>query len=620
MKESDLEPFLLLAKGAKGGACVQMIQDVLNAPGIYVFGELLESPNIAETLYYEKLQQVLDIPSVRELEDLVIDAIYQNLLEGKLDQKRKCLVVEYAMGRDLKPGDSQAMLTKLTEWLNKTDSMLSAIDQKLESISVEEIEHKQRKEDYEKSVEALKKENTCLNTTLEQEDAELFDLINKEKWRQYSCLELIASENFTSQAVMEANGSALTNKYSEGLPGHRYYGGNEFVDQIENLCRDRALKAFRLSPEQWGVNVQPYSGSTANFCALTAMLAPHDRIMGLELASGGHLTHGHQTAKKKISSSAIYFESFPYQVDNATGLVDYNKLEANADLFRPKLIICGASAYPRDWDYARLRSIADKHGAYLMADIAHISGLVATQEQSNPFDFCDIVTTTTHKTLRGPRAGIIFFRRAPKGEKNGDLEEKVNFAVFPSNQGGPHNNTIAAVAVALKQVAEPSFKQYCQQVRANSKAIAKTLLSKGYKLVTDGTDNHLVLWDLRPIGLTGSKMEKICDYVNITLNKNSVHGDTSSLVPGGVRIGAPALTSRSFKEEDFVQVAEFLHRAAQIAVKIQATTGKLLKDFVVALEASEEVKALRAEVTAFAHKFPMPGFDPASVPESARHH
>ncbi|KAL2919743.1 glycine hydroxymethyltransferase shm1 [Polyrhizophydium stewartii] len=461
--------------------------------------------------------------------------------------------------------------------------------------------------------------NKGLNTTLEVEDKEIYDLIQKEKWRQYSCLELIASENFTSQAVMEANGSALTNKYSEGLPGARYYGGNEFVDQIENLCRERALQAFDLDPTKWGVNVQPYSGSTANFSAFTAILAPHDRIMGLDLPSGGHLTHGYATAKKKVSSSAIYFESLPYQVDMTTGYLDYDKLEANAALFRPRLIICGASAYPQEWDYARLRKIADQHGAYLMSDMAHISGLVAGKEAANPFEYCDLVTTTTHKTLRGPRAGLIFFRRAPKGEKHSDLEDKVNFAVFPSNQGGPHNNTIAGIAVALKQAASPEFKLYAKQVRANAVAIADALKGYGYKLVTDGTVNHLVLWDLRTVGLTGSKMEKICDLVNITLNKNAVHGDTSALTPGGVRIGTSALASRSLKEADCVKVAEFLHRACQIAIKVQATSGKLIKDFVAALESSDDVKVLREDVKKFAMSFPMPGFDPASVPESARH-
>ncbi|KAJ3204708.1 Serine hydroxymethyltransferase, cytosolic [Entophlyctis luteolus] len=461
--------------------------------------------------------------------------------------------------------------------------------------------------------------NNCMNTTLEHEDPEIFNLVQKEKWRQYSCLELIASENFTSQAVMEANGSALTNKYSEGLPGARFYGGNEHIDVVENLCRARALKAFNLKDSEWGVNVQPYSGTTANFSALTALLAPHDRIMGLELASGGHLTHGHQTAKKKISSSAIYFESFPYQVNPETGLIDYDKLESTAEAYRPKLIICGASAYPRDWDYARLRQIADKNGSYLMADIAHISGLVATGEQDSPFVHCDVVTTTTHKTLRGPRAGLVFFRKGEKGSRCGDLEERCNFAVFPSNQGGPHNNTIAAIAVALKQVAEPGFKLYAAQVRKNAKAVAETLLKRGYKLASGGTDNHLILWDLRPLGLNGNKMEKICDALNITLNKNSIAGDTSAFVPGGVRVGTAALTSRSLKEADFVQVAEFLHQAAQLALKIQSKSGKLIKDFVVALEKDDEVKALRLQVQAFAHKFPMPGFNPESIPESAKH-
>ncbi|TPX34772.1 glycine hydroxymethyltransferase [Synchytrium endobioticum] len=437
--------------------------------------------------------------------------------------------------------------------------------------------------------------NKDLNVPLEVDDPEIYRLIEHEKLRQFSCLELIASENFTSQAVMEANGSSLTNKYSEGLPGARYYGGNEYIDLIESLCRKRALDAFNLSPEQWGVNVQPYSGSTANFSAFTAMLQPHDRIMGLDLPSGGHLTHGYATAKKKISASAIYFESLPYQVDHKTGYIDYDKLEANAALFRPKLLIVGASAYPREWDYPRVRAIADQHNAYVMADIAHISGLIAAKEAASPFDYADIVTTTTHKTLRGPRAGLIFFRRAPKGQKNCDLEERVNQAVFPANQGGPHNNTIAAVAVALKQVASPSFKDYAKQIRANAKALGEYLKEQGYKIVTDGTDNHLVLWDLRSIGLTGSKMEKICDVVNITLNKNAVHGDVSALQPGGVRIGAPALTSRSFKENDFRKIGEFLHRTAQIALRIQSSSGKMLKDFVNALEPDPEVKAVRSE-------------------------
>jgi len=454
--------------------------------------------------------------------------------------------------------------------------------------------------------------NNGLNTPLKEEDPEIYEIIQHEKRRQFSGLELIASENFTSQAVFEANGSCLTNKYAEGLPGARYYGGNEYVDQIENLCIKRALAAFKLDPNEWGVNVQSYSGSTANFSAFTAILSPNDRIMGLDLPSGGHLTHGYQTAKKKISSSAIYFQSMPYQVDMKTGWIDYDRLEENVKLFRPNLIICGASAYPRDWEYKRLRDIADINGSYFMADIAHISGLVAAGEARNPFEYCDIVTTTTHKTLRGPRAGLIFFRKLKDGKPT-DLEGRVNQAVFPSNQGGPHENTIAAIAVALKQVCSPEWKEYAHQVRKNSVALANALQGYGYKLVTDGTENHLVLWDLRPQNLTGSKFEKIAELANITVNKNTVHGDVSAVTPGGVRIGTAALTSRSFKENDFVKVAEFLHRLAKVAINIQEKSGKQLKDFITAATASEEIKEIRAEVEKFARSFPMPGFDTTGI-------
>ncbi|KAL3899254.1 MAG: hypothetical protein SGCHY_002170 [Lobulomycetales sp.] len=449
-----------------------------------------------------------------------------------------------------------------------------------------------------------------MNTPLAKEDPEMLRLIQLEQYRQFSCLELIASENFTSASVMEANGSALTNKYSEGLPNARYYGGNEFIDQVELLCQSRALEAFSLDPETWGVNVQSYSGSTANFSAFTGLLSPHDRIMGLDLPSGGHLTHGYATAKKKISSSAIYFESLPYQVDMTTGYLDYDQLEERAKLFRPRLLICGASAYPRDWDYARLRAIADSVGAYLMSDMAHISGLVAAGEQNNPFEYADVVTTTTHKTLRGPRAGLIFYRRP--------LKAQIDFAVFPSNQGGPHNNTIAAVAVALKQVAMPQFKDYAKAVKANAVALGQALMAKGYKLVTDGTANHIVLWDLRPIGLTGSKMEKICDLVGITINKNAVHGDSSALVPGGVRLGTSALTSRSMGTTDFEKIAAFLDRAIKIALEVQKTSGKMLKDFAAALASNAEVTQLKTEVEEFARSFPMPGFDPTTIPEGVK--
>ncbi|KAA8497987.1 Serine hydroxymethyltransferase 4 [Porphyridium purpureum] len=441
---------------------------------------------------------------------------------------------------------------------------------------------------------------------LEQADPEVFDLVEKEKHRQWSGLELIASENFTSQAVLETLGSVLTNKYSEGYPGARYYGGNEIVDQVERLCQQRALAAFNLDPKVWGVNVQPYSGSPANFAAYTALLRPHDRIMGLDLPSGGHLTHGFYTAKKKVSATSIYFESLPYRVDETTGIIDYDSLESLASLYRPQLIIAGGSAYPREWDYARFRQIANDNGAYLLVDMAHISGLVATGQAVSPFDYADVVTSTTHKSLRGPRSGLIFYKR----ELNGmDMEDKINQAVFPALQGGPHNHQIAALAVQLKEVTTPAFKEYQKQVCLNAKALAAQLMSHGYKLVTDGTENHLVLWDLRPTGFTGSKAQLVFDLCAITLNKNAVHGDKSPMNPGGVRIGTPALTTRGFKEQDFRAVADFLHRGVQIGLKIQEGTGKKLADFAKDLDKNEEIKQLKIDVERFASKFYFPGVD-----------
>merc|ERR550514_2675099 len=371
------------------------------------------------------------------------------------------------------------------------------------------------------------------NRSLEEADPEIFALIEEEKDRQLRSIELIASENFTSKAVLDALGSVLTNKYSEGQPHARYYGGNEVIDKIEDCCKARALAAFGLDERAWGVNVQPYSGSPANFAVYTALLPPHARIMGLDLPSGGHLTHGYYTAKKKISATSIYFESLPYKVHHETGLIDFVELRASALVFRPALIICGVSAYPRVLDFAKFKDIADECGALLMADIAHISGLVATGNHPSPFPHCDVVTTTTHKSLRGPRAGMIFFKYS---EKIPDIKDRIDMAVFAGLQGGPHNHQIGALACQLLEVATPEFKEYSKQVVENAATLAKTLQDKGHKLASDGTDNHLVLWDLRPHGLTGSKLEKVCELASISLNRNAVHGDASALSPGGVRI------------------------------------------------------------------------------------
>ncbi|XP_013605725.1 PREDICTED: serine hydroxymethyltransferase 6-like [Brassica oleracea var. oleracea] len=458
------------------------------------------------------------------------------------------------------------------------------------------------------------------NQPLSEADPDLHELMEKEKQRQFRGIELIASENFVCRAVMEALGSHLTNKYSEGMPGARYYTGNQHIDQIETLCQERALQAFGLRHDQWGVNVQPYSCTSANFAVFAGLLSPGERIMGLDSPSGGHMSHGYYTpGGKKVSGASIFFESFPYKVDPRTGYIDYEKLEEKALDYRPKILICGGSSYPRDWEFPRFRFIADKCGAVLMFDMAQISGLVAAKEAPNPFEYCDIVTSTTHKSLRGPRGGIIFYRRGFKAKKQSinlnhcesnaqyDFEEKINFSVFPSLQGGPHNNHIAALAIALKQAASPEYKVYMRQVKKNAKALASALISRKCKLVTGGTDNHLLLWDLTPLGLTGKVYEKVCEMCHITVNKVAIFSENGVISPGGVRIGSPAMTSRGCLEQDFETMAEFLYRAAQIASAALREHGKLQKEPLKSIYHCKDIADLRNQVEGFASKFAMPG-------------
>lgn len=457
-----------------------------------------------------------------------------------------------------------------------------------------------------------------LNAPLSEFDPEMYELVKKEKQRQLKGLELIASENFTSRAVLDTLGSCLTNKYSEGYPGVRYYGGNEIIDKIETLTQQRALQVYSLEPEKWGVNVQALSGCAANFAVYTALIGPHGRIMGLNLPDGGHLSHGFYIPNKKISATSVFFESFPYTINNETGLIDYDRLHENARLYRPQIIIAGTSCYSRNLDYKRFKEICVDVGAILLADMAHVSGLVAARCVANPFEYADIVTTTTHKSLRGPRAALIFFRKGVKETdvKTGkeimyDFEKRVNEAIFPGLQGGPHNNAIGAIAVALKDCMSEDFQAYGKQVVANSKVMCNELIQRGYKIVTGGTDTHLFSIDLRTVGLNGSKAEKVLEEIAIAINKNTCPGDKSALNPSGIRIGTPALTSRNFKEADILQVADFLDQGLKLAVEInKASSGPSLKDFKEKMHDTvfkEKINELKLRVENFACQYPMPG-------------
>jgi glycine hydroxymethyltransferase len=392
-------------------------------------------------------------------------------------------------------------------------------------------------------------------------DQVIFDLISKEENRQRRGIELIASENFVSKQVMEAAGTVLTNKYAEGLPGKRYYGGCEVVDEIEQIAIDRAKQLFGAT---WA-NVQPHSGAQANAAVFLACLNPGDAILGFDLSHGGHLTHG-----SPVNFSGKLYQPHFYGVEEATGVIDYDKVEAKALAVKPKMIICGASAYSRDWDYERLRDIADQVGALLLADISHPSGLIARGLLNDPLDHCHIVTTTTHKTLRGPRGGLILMRddfdnpfglKTPKGELR-KMSSLLDSGVFPGTQGGPLEHIIAAKAVAFEEALSDDYMAYILQVKKNAAVMAQTFVSLGYQIISGGTDNHLMLIDLRNKDLTGKLAEETLGKVDITINKNMVPFDTRSpFVTSGMRVGSAAVTTRGLKEEDMKKIVHLIDKA-----------------------------------------------------------
>ncbi|MEO1069908.1 MAG: serine hydroxymethyltransferase [Cyanobacteria bacterium J06638_6] len=401
---------------------------------------------------------------------------------------------------------------------------------------------------------------------LQESDPLLAGILQRELQRQRDHLELIASENFTSAAVMAAQGSALTNKYAEGLPGKRYYGGCAVVDEAEQMAIDRAKELFGAAH----VNVQPHSGAQANFAVFLALLQPGDTILGMDLSHGGHLTHG-----SPVNVSGKWFKVCQYGVHPDTEQLDFDAIRALALEHRPKLIICGYSAYPRTIEFERFRAIADEVGAYLLADIAHIAGLVAANHHPNPLPHCDVVTTTTHKTLRGPRGGIIMTR-------DPELGKKFDKAVFPGSQGGPLEHVIAAKAVAFGEALKPEFRTYSAQVIANAKRLAAQLQQRGFKVVSDGTDNHLVLVDLRSIGMTGKRADQLVSTVNITANKNTVPYDPESpFVTSGLRLGSPAMTTRGMGEAEFTEIADII--ADCLLSPDDATVGEQCKRRVAAL-------------------------------------
>ena len=436
---------------------------------------------------------------------------------------------------------------------------------------------------------------------LKTEDSKIYEIIEKEKLRQTEGLELIPSESYASRAVLEAVGSVLNNKYAENYPGKRYYGGCVNVDELELLCQKRAREVFKA--EGYHVNVQPYSGSPANLEVYFGLLEPGDTIMALRLDHGGHLTHG-----RDINLSGRLFKFVHYQLDEKTEMLDYDAIQKLAEEHKPKLIVSGYTAYPRIIDFKKFHEIAKGVGAYSMADISHISGLVLSGEHPSPFPFTDIVTTTTHKTLRGPRGAMIFCKE--------EFKEKIDRAVFPGMQGGPHENSVAGIAVALHEATLPAFKEYAHETVRNAKALAAALQAEGLRLISGGTDNHLIMIDLRPFGPgRGIFIEKALEQANISVNKQPIPNDPAPpYYPSGIRLGTPCITSRGMREEHMKIVAAFIAKIVHEFAKNPLPDEKekrieALKAFNATLPDHPLIKEVRAGVKAFAGPFPVPGIE-----------
>ena len=446
--------------------------------------------------------------------------------------------------------------------------------------------------------------------TIKKADPEIYNIIKKEEERQKEGLELIPSENYVSEAILEAMGSILTDKYAEGYPKKRYYGGNQFIDEVEALCQKRALEAYGLDPKEWAVNVQPLSGSPANIAVYFALMNFGDKLLSLQLTEGGHLTHG---AEANFSGRA--YKPVFYPLNPETQMLDYDSVKKLAHEHKPQIVLAGYTAYPRTIDFIKFAQIAKEVGAYSMADISHISGLIAAGVHPSPFPDMDVVTTTTHKLLRGPRAAVIFSKRSTMkdGKSISDLIDK---AIFPGLQGGPHEHTIAGVAIAFKETMTDEFKKYAAQVITNAKALAASLMENGIKLVSGGTDNHLLLIDLTPFGPgKGIFVQEALEQASITANKNTIPNEPASpFFPSGLRLGTPSITTRGFKEGDMKNVGKWISEIIKAVSNYEYYNDKAkrqqeIQKFRMELPTNEVIKRVKKEVNDFCSKFPVPGID-----------